>query len=144
MVIDPHSIIDWLIGGKSVSLCLQSKFKTLQLGCDSARVARCYIFMPKIPMSLYLGGIWNGKYWYVLMSFGNYYSHLVDFSTFCYIESWKIWQPSIGPWFSLKFWIPNGPDPLRKPDKSWSDTQQVNSLHIYGSSRAEMSVAQRT
>jgi hypothetical protein len=62
--------------------------------------ARWYIFIPDIPIWVYFGGPWNGKCWYVLWPFWNYYGHWVDFvgvwfifSTFWYIVSRQIWQP---------------------------------------------------
>jgi hypothetical protein len=36
------------------------------------RVARCYIFKPKIPIWVNFGGPWNGKGWYILLSFEIY------------------------------------------------------------------------
>jgi hypothetical protein len=43
------------------------------------RVARWYIFKPKIPIWVNFGGPWNGKYWYILCTFGIYYCHFVFF-----------------------------------------------------------------
>jgi hypothetical protein len=37
-----------------------------------------YIFIPKIAILVYFGGPWNGKRWYILLSFGiPFYGHLV-------------------------------------------------------------------
>jgi hypothetical protein len=33
---------------------------------ECTRVARRYIFMPKLPIWIYFGGSWNGKRWYIL------------------------------------------------------------------------------
>jgi hypothetical protein len=38
----------------------------------SHRVARWYIFKPKIPTWVNFGGPWNGKGWYILWPFGIY------------------------------------------------------------------------
>jgi hypothetical protein len=50
--------------------------------CD--RVARWFIFVPKISIWVNFGGPWNGKYWYILFPFWNIlrpfviiYGHLV-------------------------------------------------------------------
>jgi hypothetical protein len=41
------------------------------------RVARWFVFKPKIPIWVNFGGPWNGKGWYILWLFWIYYSHLV-------------------------------------------------------------------
>jgi hypothetical protein len=41
------------------------------------RVARWYIFKPKIPIWEKFGGPLNGKCWFSLWSFGTFYGHLV-------------------------------------------------------------------
>jgi hypothetical protein len=59
--------------------------------CD--RVARWYIFKPKIPISVNFGRFWNGKNWYtyfmpiwsIFRPFDKFYAHLVYFSPFWYI-----------------------------------------------------------
>jgi hypothetical protein len=38
--------------------------------CFSSRVARWYIFKPKISIWVIFGGPWNGKGWYILLPFG--------------------------------------------------------------------------
>jgi hypothetical protein len=43
------------------------------------RVARWYVFEPKIPIWVNLAGSWNGKCWRILWSFGIFYVHLVYF-----------------------------------------------------------------
>jgi hypothetical protein len=40
------------------------------------RVARWYIFKPKIPIWVNFGGPWNGKGWYIIWPFGIHYGHL--------------------------------------------------------------------
>jgi hypothetical protein len=41
------------------------------------RVARWFIFKPKIPIWVNFGGPWNGKCWYILGPYGIFYSHLL-------------------------------------------------------------------
>jgi hypothetical protein len=48
------------------------------LACAS-RVARWFVFKPKILIWVNFGGPKNGKYWYILWSFKIFYSHLVYF-----------------------------------------------------------------
>jgi hypothetical protein len=36
-----------------------------------------FILTPKIPIWVYFGGYWNGKYWYILRPFGTIYDHFV-------------------------------------------------------------------
>jgi hypothetical protein len=47
------------------------------------RVARWFIFIPKITIWVYFGGHWNGKCWYILWPLGIFLSHLVHFMTIC-------------------------------------------------------------
>jgi hypothetical protein len=45
-----------------------------------------YIFEPKVPIWVYIGGLWNGKYWYFLWTFGTHMAIwyiLWTFGTFC-------------------------------------------------------------
>jgi hypothetical protein len=44
-----------------------------------ARVARWYVFKPKISIWVNFGGPWNGKGWHTVWPFGIYYGHLVYF-----------------------------------------------------------------
>jgi hypothetical protein len=44
-----------------------------------SRVARWFIFKPKIPIWVNFGGPWNGKGWYILNTFGKHYGQLVHF-----------------------------------------------------------------
>jgi hypothetical protein len=68
-----------------------------------SRVSRWYIFIPKIPIWIYIGGPWNVKCWCILWPpgifraifgihifwpFGRIYIYLVDF-----IAIWKILRP---------------------------------------------------
>jgi hypothetical protein len=70
------------------------------------RVARWFLFKPKLPIWVNFGGPQIGKCWYILWPFGIYYWHLGCFMTIWYIlcsfgtffRSWyhvprKIWQP---------------------------------------------------
>jgi hypothetical protein len=41
--------------------------------------------IPKIPTRVYFGGPWNGKCWYILLTFGIFYGHLVYFMAIWYI-----------------------------------------------------------
>jgi hypothetical protein len=43
------------------------------------KVARWYIFKPKIPIWVNFGGLWNGKGWCIILPFGIYYRHVVYF-----------------------------------------------------------------
>jgi hypothetical protein len=54
-----------------------------------SRVARWFIFKPKIPVWVNFGGPWNGKYWYMLWTFGIVCGHLVDFFPFWYVWTTK-------------------------------------------------------
>jgi hypothetical protein len=42
---------------------------------DGCRVARWFIFIPKIPVWVHFGGSWNRKCWYILSTFGIFYGH---------------------------------------------------------------------
>jgi hypothetical protein len=70
----------------------------------SSRVARWFIFKPKIPIWVNFGGPYIGKCLYILWPFGIFYGHLgyfydhsVHFVFHCYIFTGfgkeKIWQP---------------------------------------------------
>jgi hypothetical protein len=69
-----------------------------------SRVARWFIFKPKIPIWVYFGGTRNVKCCYILWPFGMFCGHLVQFKagslwSFCiffpfwYVCTMKIWQP---------------------------------------------------
>jgi hypothetical protein len=79
-----------------------------------ARVARWFIFKPKILIWGNFGGYCNVRCWYIVCSFGQRPGHLVYFMTIRYIspilvyfspfwivEPRKIWQPCFGPRFYL-------------------------------------------
>jgi hypothetical protein len=66
----------WKKNAERIDLYLDSRFAA---AFDSipTRVARCFIFKPKIPIWVNFGGPWNGKGWYILWPFGIYCGHLV-------------------------------------------------------------------
>jgi hypothetical protein len=68
------------------------------------RVARWFIFKPKIPLWVNFGGSCNWRCWHILWPFGLFYFHLVYstyghlvyfgiFFPFWYVVPRKIWQP---------------------------------------------------
>jgi hypothetical protein len=67
----------------SLRNCLTVSLVPASLSSGSARnafndrVARCYIFKPKIPIWVKFGGSWNGKCCYILWPFGIFFHHLV-------------------------------------------------------------------
>jgi hypothetical protein len=62
-----------------------------QTECRVSRVARWYIFKPKIPVWVNFRGSCNGRCWYILLRLGPFYGHLIHFTTICYI----LWQSGI-------------------------------------------------
>jgi hypothetical protein len=73
-----------------------------------SRVARWYIFEPKIQIWVNFGGSFNGRCWYILWPFGQFlghipsiflqpfgisYGHLLYTFPFWYVVPRKIWQP---------------------------------------------------
>jgi hypothetical protein len=48
------------------------------------RVARRFIFKPKIPICVKFGGRWNGKFYYIVWPFGIFFGHLVYFMAVWY------------------------------------------------------------
>jgi hypothetical protein len=53
-------------------------FKRTQFKVET-RVARWFVFKPKIPIWVNFGGSCNGSCWYILWPFGLFYGHLVYF-----------------------------------------------------------------
>jgi hypothetical protein len=51
------------------------------------RVARWFLFKPKIPIWVDFGGPWIEKCWYILQEFGIFYDHSVHFEFIWYIFS---------------------------------------------------------
>jgi hypothetical protein len=66
---------------------------------EKGRVARWFVFKPKIPTLVKFGGPWNGKCCYSLLPFGKIYGHLVVSGHLMYFLRFgkfgprKIWQP---------------------------------------------------
>jgi hypothetical protein len=66
-------------------LVLAKAFFCLFFIQNPIRVARWYVFKPKIPIWVNIGGPWNGKVWYtysvdiwnILWTFGIFYGRLV-------------------------------------------------------------------
>jgi hypothetical protein len=50
-----------------------------------SRVARLYIFKPKIPIWVFFGGLWESQCWYTLWPFGIFNNCLVCFVAIRYI-----------------------------------------------------------
>jgi hypothetical protein len=75
----------------------------IQLGSTRSRVARWFVFKPKIPIwvtlrsenvSIFYGDLeYFNDIWEILWSFGTVCVHLIHFSGFWYHVSRKIWQP---------------------------------------------------
>jgi hypothetical protein len=58
-------------------------------GAES-RVARWFVFKPKIPIWVNFGEPWNGKRWHILWSFGIFYGHFGIFYGHLYLVIWYI------------------------------------------------------
>jgi hypothetical protein len=50
-----------------------------------SRVARWFVFKPKIPIWVNFGGRWYGRCWCIIWPFGLFYGHLTYFTAFGYI-----------------------------------------------------------
>jgi hypothetical protein len=60
------------------------------------RVARWYIFIPKIPFWVKFGGSCNGRCWYILRPFGKFYGQLVNSTAIRFILwSFGIFLPAL-------------------------------------------------
>jgi hypothetical protein len=66
-----------IFSGLSLLYEYQPWNKCLLLFALWIRVARWFVFKPKIPIWVIFGGPWNGKCWYILWSFGKVCGHLV-------------------------------------------------------------------
>jgi hypothetical protein len=53
-------------------LVLNNKQRNKKNAETPSRVDRWYILRPKIPIWVYFGGLWSGKRWYILWSFGKF------------------------------------------------------------------------
>jgi hypothetical protein len=78
---------------RGCGLTTLGRFRRLRQRCfdglwqfvDWIRVARWYIFKPKIPIWVNFGGPWNLKGWYILWPFAIFYGHSVYFMVIGYI-----------------------------------------------------------
>jgi hypothetical protein len=57
-------------------------FSDKNVGC---RVARWFVFKPKIQIWVNFGGSYNGKFWYILLPFGLFYCYWKYFMDIWYI-----------------------------------------------------------
>jgi hypothetical protein len=65
---------------------------------NSCRVARWFVFKPKIPILVNFGRPWSENFWYILWSFGLFHIHLVYFMyvlLVCFAIIWNIF-PQFG------------------------------------------------
>jgi hypothetical protein len=58
--------------------CLFHRFESNNANLGGARVARWFIFRPKIAIWVNFGGSCNGRCWYILWTFGLFYNHLIN------------------------------------------------------------------
>jgi hypothetical protein len=78
----------------------------VQLFQRQSRVARWCIFIPKIPIWVYLRGPWNLKCCYILWSFWIFYANLLCFMAIWYILLSLVYIPPIGFVLQRKIWQP--------------------------------------
>jgi hypothetical protein len=72
-----------------------------------SRVARRFIFVPKIPIWVYFGGPWNGECWCILWTFGQFYRQMIYFITIWYTYFVVLWYISpVLKYCSKKIWQP--------------------------------------
>jgi hypothetical protein len=72
------------------------------------RVARRYIFVPKLPIWVNFGGPWNGKCWHIFCPIGIFNGYLIYFRVIWYIL-WSFLYIYFPPfWYGLprKIWQP--------------------------------------
>jgi hypothetical protein len=78
------------------------------------RVARWYIFKPKIQDWVYFGRPWNRQRWYILWPFGIFQNHLVCFMAIWYI----LWSfGKIFPRFDVLYIVKSGNPVLHHPSE---------------------------
>jgi hypothetical protein len=90
---------------KVLLLILPQTFVTVDV-VSICRVARWFVFKPKIQIWVNFGGSWNGRCWYVLWTLRPFYSLLLYFMDILYslfnllyiyrfgiLYQEKIWQP---------------------------------------------------
>jgi hypothetical protein len=74
------------------------------------RVARCQIFIPKVPTLVYFRELLNGKFWYILWPFGDF------------VVNWYILWPFgdfVVNWYIFPHFVNQCPEKSGNPD-SWS------------------------
>jgi hypothetical protein len=96
------------------------------------RVARWYIFKPKLPIWVHFGGPLNRKCWHILWTFGLYYGHFVYF-----IAVWHtLWSLDIciSTCFAMLYQVKSGKYFLiKKPFSSLSCSfKEPIRIHIHG------------
>jgi hypothetical protein len=64
------------------------------------KVARWYIFIPKLRIWVDFGGPWNGKCWHILLPIGIFYGNLIYFMVIWY-NLWSFWY--IFPCFGMMY-----------------------------------------
>jgi hypothetical protein len=77
--------VEWLLVQKVPKEKKRFRFEIWVRTGVSNRVARWYIFNPKILIWVNFGGSCNGRCWYILWPFGQFYGHLVYFRALWYI-----------------------------------------------------------
>jgi hypothetical protein len=65
------------------------RFNSAQQKCCGKRVARWFVFKPKIQILANFGGSCNGRCWYILWTLGPFYGLLLYFMNNWY-SSWKV------------------------------------------------------
>jgi hypothetical protein len=74
---------------------------------EQARVARGYIFIPKLPIWESFGEPWNGKCWYILWPIGIFYGPLKHCTALCNVL-WLFGIFSLWKKVARKFWQHSG------------------------------------
>jgi hypothetical protein len=69
----------WTVSSKQIRTSCFLSNGPLCTSQVATRVARWFVFKPKIPLWVNFGGPYNGKCWYILWSFGIFNGHLVYF-----------------------------------------------------------------
>jgi hypothetical protein len=85
--------------GDAVSECFCECHRDLEYRSVCIRVARWFIFKPKIPFWVNFGGSCNWRCWYILYTFGPFPGHLAYF-----IAIWYIF-PRHGTFLELRYLV---------------------------------------